>query len=86
MLQNNFIALRKIDPNDRGGLLYVEYQNGSQADADIAFDRVDFVELYNQSVDPWSLNNLAKTAPAELVRALHDELHAWYACAGDACP
>ena len=72
-----------------GGLLYVEYQNGTLFDADVDFSRADFFELFNASDDPWMMNNIYEATSAsdpELVASLHGRLRAWFACAGEACP
>lgn len=83
--QNNFIALRKMDSK---GTLYVEYQNGTQNDG-LDFDSVDFFELYQCANDAWHIDNVYAQivdAEPETVEGLSDEVHAWYKCAGSACP
>jgi len=83
--QNNFIAVRKLDGTNT---LYVEYQNGTQ-NTGLEFDAVDFFELYECADDEWQMDNVymqAVGADAARVASLHDEVHAWYACAGSTCP
>ena len=73
---------------------YAEYQSGFLNQSwthmkDIDFTTVDFVEYYNVSNDPWQMDNLHKsTAAADpaTIEELHLKVHAWYNCAGDACP
>lgn len=83
---NNFIALHKIDYLET---LYVEYQNGSQVEQNIAFDQVDFHELYETSNDAWQLNNLytekSRNNPS-YIKSLHEELRNWFHCSGLSCP
>ena len=42
------------------------------------------VELFDYTTDPWELNNLAPTAPAAHIAALHTRLQALRACSGSA--
>ena len=91
--QNNFIALRSMPWSQHGNSLYVEYQAGSQYTTDVDFTKVDFVERFDVSQDPWHMHNLYNNTPlgnhswqAAEVEALHAELHRWYNCYGDACP
>jgi len=86
-LENNFIALRRIDGRD-DNLLYVAYETGNQTAENLTFAAPTFVELFDVARDdPWMLQNLA-TQPASAPRraALHAELMAWFHCAGAACP
>ena len=86
--QNNYLALRALD-DAGGGLLYVEYQNGTLFDADVDFSRADFFELFNASDDPWMMENIYEATSASdpaLVASLHERLRAWFACAGETCP
>ncbi len=52
----------------------------------IDFTKVDFVEYYNSSTDPWQMKNLHKTAPKDTLSALHEKVQSWYHCKGDECP
>ena len=68
-------------------------QAGSQYTADVDFTKVDFIERFDVSQDPWHMHNLYNNTPlgnhswqAAEVEALHAELHRWYNCSGDACP
>ena len=82
--QNNFIAIRNIT----AGTLYAEYQSGWQTEEMVEFTDVDFTELYNVTADAWHMENLAvleSTDPA-LLSSLHDSLHGFFECAGEACP
>lgn len=91
---NNFIAVRNMEGSAMGNTLYAEYQSGFLNQSwthmkDIDFTTVDFVEYYNVSNDPWQMDNLHKsTAAADpaTIEELHLKVHAWYNCAGDACP
>ena len=72
---------------------YVEYQTGEQSSANIDFDKVDFVEWFAVTEDPWHMhnhyNNSGGVGPGGAgneAAALHTELRHWFGCAGDACP
>jgi N-acetylglucosamine-6-sulfatase len=81
---NNFIALRELDGSSN--TVYAEFQTGDMSDADIKFDKLDFVEYFDLSKDPWQMNNLAKTEPHTDLTTLHKRLHRWYKCVGASCP
>ena len=85
---NNFIGLRhpSRDSQPFGDSLYAEFATGDQSKVSINFAPPDFVEIYNATRDPWMMNNLRGTLDAKTRAALHDELHAWFRCAGEACP
>lgn len=76
-----------------GDLLYAEYQTGQQIEKDIDFDFITFKEMYNMSVDPWSMHNLLNNtygthetpAITALADELHTQLHTWFKCTGDEC-
>eukprot|EP00928_Gymnodinium_smaydae_P000209 TRINITY_DN10075_c0_g3_i2.p1 TRINITY_DN10075_c0_g3~~TRINITY_DN10075_c0_g3_i2.p1 ORF type:complete len:583 (-),score=123.51 TRINITY_DN10075_c0_g3_i2:400-2148(-) len=67
---NNFIALRRPEldcPETRargggGGSLYAEFQTGDVSESAVGFKRVDFVEYFEVSEDPWQLRNRAAEA------------------------
>ena len=52
----------------------------------IDFTKVDFVEYYDSSSDPWQMKNLHKTTPQATLDALHEKVQSFYHCKGDACP
>ena len=82
---NNFIALRHVDPSTEfGNTLYAEFASGDHID--LNFKNLSFNEYYNIETDKWQTTNLYKTAQPKTIQALHNKLHAWYNCAGDACP
>jgi len=77
---NNFIGLRQVDGNVN--TLYAEFQTGDQAVANIDFDKIDSVEFYDLSSDPWQMRNLA---PGQVPSGLHERVQRWYRCAGASC-
>ena len=80
-----------------GDQTYAEFQSGNQKQANIDFSEVDFVENYNNTADPWQLNNLASNSNGSVrdwtstdsatqrTAKLHEVLRKWYTCAGDSC-
>lgn len=52
---NNFIGIRHLG-GEYGNTMYAEYQ--TSATSNITFERVDFVEYFNVSADPWQMDNL----------------------------
>lgn len=80
---NNFIALRSLKNGEN--TLYAEYQRGSLYEADVQFDRVDFVEYYDLDTDEVMLQNIAKTTPKDL-KLFSEKVQAWYKCSGKSCP
>ena len=89
---NNFIALRFMAGSAHGDLLYSEFQNGNQINYDINFENVDFVEMYNNTVDKWQMNNLVPEGNPSFFNdsntpggKLHAALHQWYNCKGSTC-
>eukprot|EP00939_MAST-03C_sp_MAST-3C-sp1_P003316 g3316.t1 len=80
---NNFIAVRRLDA---AGTLYVEYAEGNQSKADINFSRPDFYELFHSTGDMWQMENVVNATDEASVRELHDDLAAWFRCAGSSCP
>ena len=91
---NNFIALRRLPSSSSSSsstasssnTLYVEFMTGNQSNIDMNFSAPDFIEYYDVAADTWHMHNLASSAPSADLTSNHDELHRWYACAGDACP
>lgn len=88
---NNYIAIRNMPGSAMGDTLYAEYQSGASNQSwtnmiNIDFDKVDFVEYYDSSTDPWQMKNLHKTAAKDTLSALHEKVQSWYRCKGDACP
>merc|ERR1711871_535853 len=81
---NNFIAIRGMPDSQFGDILYSEYQSGNQSKNSIEFTKVDFVEMFNASMDTWMLNNLAANPPgqdpATQFPAHHEALHKWFQC------
>lgn len=74
-----------------GDTLYAEYQSGANDQSwtnmiNIDFTKVDFIEYYDSSTDPWQMKNLHKTAPKDTLSALHEKVQSWYHCKGDECP
>jgi len=89
---NNFIAIRTMPQSPFGDLLYAEFQSGNQALTDIDFAAVDFVEMFNNTDDPWQLRNLIPNTDLALrdlavgtTAEIHAALRMWFACAGDSC-
>eukprot|EP00930_Biecheleria_cincta_P015223 TRINITY_DN12775_c0_g1_i2.p1 TRINITY_DN12775_c0_g1~~TRINITY_DN12775_c0_g1_i2.p1 ORF type:complete len:587 (-),score=86.87 TRINITY_DN12775_c0_g1_i2:20-1537(-) len=82
-LTNNFIALRQIDGTRNN--LYAEFHTGNQAVQNIDFQRVDFVEYYDLSRDPWQQHNLADKIPSEAHAWFSKRLRNWYECSGPTC-
>ena len=89
---NNFIALRFMAGSAHGDLLYSEFQNGNQINVDINFENVEFVEMYNNTVDKWQMNNLVPEGNPSFFNdpntpggKLHAALHQWYNCKGSTC-
>jgi len=94
---NNWIALRTMPDSQFGDQTYAEFQSGNQKQANIDFSEVDFVENYNNTADPWQLNNLASNSNGSVrdwtstdsatqrTAKLHEVLRKWYTCAGDSC-
>jgi len=89
---NNFIALRFMAGSTHGDLLYSEFQNGNQINYDINFQKVDFVEMYNNTVDQWQMVNLVPDGSPSFFNdsntpggELHAVLHQWYNCRGSTC-
>jgi len=82
---NNFIAVRTF--GDARELLYALFATGDAAIEEITFseDNVTFREVYDLSLDRWSMINIAdRVSPAERKR-LDARLRQWLACAGDDC-
>jgi len=52
--------------------VYIEYETGD-------------IELYDLTADPWQLDSIAESAPAETLTAFESLLAAWTDCAGSAC-
>ena len=52
--------------------LFVVYQNGER-------------ELYDRTIDPYELNNIATSAEPALIEALYAQMQALRACTGDSC-
>ena len=93
-LNNNFIGIRYMKGSAQGDVLYAEFQHGNQIVEDIDFSHVNFRELYNNTVDPWQMNNLIPNGSGEgedsfartkMGRELHSALHQWYRCKGSTC-
>ena len=85
-IENNFIAVR-TGTGAGTGQLYAEYQTGDAASVELPFETPDFVEMYDTAGgDEWEMHNVAKTAPAAQVAALHEKVHTFFKCAGDSCP
>jgi len=92
---NNFIGLRFMPGAKHSGITYAEFQTGNQINGDIAFQHVDFVEMYNNTEDQWQMDNLIpKNGAAHEVAfqdgtspvgQLHALLHQWYNCKGSTC-
>ena len=85
---NNFIGLRSMPGSALGDTLYVEFQHGNadQGPVNFSASSINFHEVYDVAADKWQMHNLYNsTAPATL-QAMHTKLHAFFDCAGDACP
>mmetsp|Transcript_85128 Transcript_85128/g.214647 ORF Transcript_85128/g.214647 Transcript_85128/m.214647 type:complete len:600 (+) Transcript_85128:84-1883(+) len=81
---NNFIALRRFAPGENE--LYAEFEDGNMLYEHVNFKRVDFVEHYNLSSDPWHMQNLAEDPQrAGHQAALSARLREWLQCSGDSC-
>jgi N-acetylglucosamine-6-sulfatase len=85
-IHNNFIGLRHMADSEFGDTSYTEYETGNQAQTDISFDAVDFVEYFKLSKDPWQMKNLWKAGDNETQSKLHTKLRTWFNCRGDTCP
>eukprot|EP00750_Incisomonas_marina_P015751 INCI186.1.p1 GENE.INCI186.1~~INCI186.1.p1 ORF type:complete len:603 (+),score=92.86 INCI186.1:106-1914(+) len=84
---NNFIAVRFMPGSEQGDVTYAEFQAGHQRAGNIDFSFVDFVEHYNNTADPWQMDNLCVTPTVpDLNTPLHNALHTWFNCKGSACP
>lgn len=81
---NNYIAIRTM--GDEWNFLYAEFSTGDQNREEVAFERIDFVEVYNVSADPWMMRNLRDSLPQNTLLRLHNQLRSWYTCRGLACP
>lgn len=83
---NTFRALRVLDPSAAAGrrnLKLVEFTDGV---ANWNFTRdADEFELFDLDADPWEMDNLYDTAPADLVAQLRASLVKLYGCEGTAC-
>jgi len=79
---NNYIAIRTMPWSAHGNMLYAEFQTGNQFEEDVNFSKPSFYEMYNVSSDTWMMNNLASETGSN---RLHEELLAWYSCAGNTC-
>ena len=67
--------------------MYAEFVDGHDpASYYFAPSAINFHELYNASTDPWMMDNLVRATPEATLRALHEKLHAWFACSGAECP
>jgi hypothetical protein len=64
----------------------MEFQTGLQQKEDITFEKPDFYELYDTAKDPWMMNNTYNSTDHGTISAMHDQLHVFASCAGDACP
>lgn len=84
--QNNFRAVRGMPGSETGDVLYAEYQTGDQTQANVNFTKVDFVELFDISSDPWQMHNLANNSGSIPVPKLKQAVAQFYNCAGDTCP
>ena len=85
---NNFLGLRSMPGSALGDTLYVEFQHGNADQGPVNFSAasINFHEVYDVAADKWQMHNLYNsTAPATL-QAMHTKLHAFFDCAGDACP
>ena len=91
---NNFIGLRFMPGAQHSGITYAEFQTGNQINGDIAFQHVDFVEMYNNTEDRWQMHNLIPNGATEGVALqdgtssvghLHAMVHQWYNCKGSTC-
>lgn len=51
-------------------------------DKEYIFDKIDFVEFYDLSTDPWQMTNLWSTTGEATRRSLHAELVSMFTCAG----
>jgi len=99
---NNFIAVRHMPWSTFGDTLYVEYETGQQITQDVNFSKIDFIEYFNATVDPWMMKNLhpkpdmpsfsssfSSTSSSPILQKfekLHEQVQAWFHCEGDACP
>lgn len=64
-----------------GTLKYAEYDPyGKQSN----FSSVYLYELFNLDTDPFELNNIYASAPAQLKSTLHAEVRRFFECAGAA--
>jgi N-acetylglucosamine-6-sulfatase len=92
---NNYIAVRFMPGSDHGDTLYVEYQqgnmyrrykhDGSVGNSDVNFTRVDWVELYNNTADPWQMVNLVGNPSVYKGGQKSDVLRSWLECKGSTC-
>jgi hypothetical protein len=64
----------------------MEFQKGMQNTEDINFKTPDFYELYDTANDPWMMKNVHNSTDSATTNAMHDQLHVFASCAGDACP
>jgi len=85
-IMNNFIVLRSMEGSPFGDTMYAEFESGNLNQQPIAFDNIYFHEYYNVTADPWEMNNLYNLTAASTQKALHDALHVFASCTGDACP
>lgn len=86
-LDNNFIAIRHTEAASmHAGTLFAEFMHGDANYNVMDFAAPNFRELYNASADPWMMDNLVRATPEATLRALHEKLHAWFACSGAECP
>ena len=65
-------------------LVYAEYRPGNKSP--LTRGATNFTLGFNMTEDPFQLVNAAREWPAEVLRALSDELWAVATCAGAACP
>merc|ERR1712070_636754 len=74
-IHNNFIGIRHMADSEFGDTSYTEYQTGDQGQADISFDKVDFVEYFNLTADNWQMKNLAQKGAPGPVGTTQTQLH-----------
>ena len=69
-----------------GDTMYAEFQTGQQQQENVDFTKPDFHELYDTTKDAWMMNNLYNSTAAATLNNMHNKLHQFFTCAGDACP
>eukprot|EP01060_Flectonema_neradi_P023355 TRINITY_DN315_c0_g2_i5.p1 TRINITY_DN315_c0_g2~~TRINITY_DN315_c0_g2_i5.p1 ORF type:complete len:524 (+),score=126.69 TRINITY_DN315_c0_g2_i5:42-1574(+) len=82
---NNFIAVRYQSNSKFGNILYAEFTTGEKGPGFIAFDTINFYELYDMDKDPWQMTNIYNSTTQEMKDALHNDVHQWLQCKGGDC-